>query len=702
LTSVQKEQRASTTGAVTSALATTPFRAANVVAVVNASDHDHFAVSGERPYHDACPPWARLTFIPDHDISETLLGLLEDGDVDAVVFASNALQSAVSQRAIAEQRFIDLWAEDGPAGDVGVLVLHQYLRPDAVLPLDFLGSGAFSLVGEPARRVDEADVRFGNDWRFAMGEVVEERDLRFLALARGYGPQKHCVWARFEFKYAAEWQPVAWERSPEQPLVAVCAAGDRVVAASRVPIDVTGAVELLGSLIAACLRTRGCLVVEAPTTTGSSAFTPALASAIDRHRFVHRARPQAPSEIDPGRAPYAFFDELIVAPEWRIDEIEPLTENALLRKLEQGGSIVASFSGPAGPVAVRLSGPPQYAERANHLASWLVPRLAAFQGDVWSIRALAEAVVATEAAYEEDRLIPQALRRDFVHRHLAESLAARVEDGNVDHNVLATVGTYAALSALGDTRFEGMRAWVDAHLDDDVPSVIAQALTLVPALSTPERRRSVREALDGAESTEDDARLLRAYAAVLLGDGDPDLLTSCAADRSLGLGVQAELLRAVVRHRIPASKAIVDLASHVRGEIDRLAAGEGALEAVCLGNAALIQLARQQGIGPKADIRGRSRQVDARTVENTELVKERETAVRAAEERRRAGQLAVTALIGLLALLGAVAIGSVVIWFEGDVGAKFGFATGILALMTTVIGFVTKRARDAGIPPWRI
>jgi len=79
------------------------------------------------------------------------------------------------------------WAEDGPVRDVGALVLHQFLTPDAVLPLDFLGSGAFSLVGERPRRVESGDIRFRDDWLFTDDAPDDERAKRFRALARGYG-----------------------------------------------------------------------------------------------------------------------------------------------------------------------------------------------------------------------------------------------------------------------------------------------------------------------------------------------------------------------------------------------------------------------------------------------------------------------------------------------------------------------------------
>lgn len=336
--------------------------------VLNSSDHDHFAVSGEAPYRTACPEWAELTFLPDHDISDGLSALLEDGAVDAVVFASNALTTSVAQRAIARDEFINLWREDGPSSNVGVMVLHQYRRPDERLPLEFLGSSGFSLVGIPARRVKENDIRFRDDWVFMDSPMDAERGKRFYALSRGYGQEKHCVWTRLELDHAGQWEPLAWENGREA-LIVGSAVGDRVVVASCVPLDLMRDVELLGSALAASLRPRGCLVVEAPDTTGDSVFSTSLASAIDRHRFVYRIQPAATAEIDPSRPPYHFFDELIIAPEWRVDEIESLTEEAVLRKLEQGGSIVATFNGPAGrPVAVRLSGQPQYAKRANDVA----------------------------------------------------------------------------------------------------------------------------------------------------------------------------------------------------------------------------------------------------------------------------------------------------------------------------------------------
>ena len=83
-----------------------------MVVVLNASDRDHFAVSGPASYRAAEPEWASLSFVADDDIGDALVPRLEDGDVDLVVFASNALMGAPAQRAIAEQRFTRLWADD--------------------------------------------------------------------------------------------------------------------------------------------------------------------------------------------------------------------------------------------------------------------------------------------------------------------------------------------------------------------------------------------------------------------------------------------------------------------------------------------------------------------------------------------------------------------------------------------------------------
>lgn len=677
----------------------TPLRRATVAVVLNASDHDHFAVSGEATFHRACPAWADLRFVPDHDIADELDELLADGDVDTVVFASNSLSSAAAQRVVAREAFAQRWSEDGASRDVGVLVLHQFLSPDAALPLAFLGSAQFSLVGERPRRVEAGDIRFQREWLFADETPYAERSSRFLALAQGYGAEKFCVWARSEPRYPAQWERLVWERDGE-PLIAACEAGDRLVIASRVPIDLMGGSELLGSLIAACLRTRGCLLVESPTTSGSTAFTPALASAIDRGRFVHRVAPEHAGVIDPAAAPYQFFDELIVAPEWHVEQMTALDEPAILRKLEQGGSLVVTFTGPGGSsVPVRLSGQPQYAARANHLAAWLLPRLDAFKGDLWSTRGLAEAVVAIRDAFEDDRLIPHALRDDYVRRHVADPLAGRVHGDNVDDNVLATVATYATLVALRVPDHERLLAWADERLDRELPSVIAQALILVPELETAERRERVLAAATGVAPAQDDLGLLRAYAAVLSAAGEPGLLRAAAAERSLGLGVQAELLRAVARNRIEVTDEIVGMAALVRERIDRLAGGEGGLEAVCLGNAALIELSRRQGIGPTAAIRGRSRAVEARTVENTELVREREEAVREAARSRRVGRQAVTALVGLLIALTAAAVAAIFIWFGDDISGKFGFASGVFGLMSGLIAYVVRKAHGAGLPP---
>ena len=676
----------------------TPLRRANVAVVLNASDHDHFAVSGEAPFRKACPRWADLTFVADHDIVGELGELLADGDVDAVVFASNALSSAAAQRVIAREAFADRWAEGGPSRDVGALILHQFLSPDVVLPLGFLGSAELSLVGERPRRVESGDIRFDRDWLFAEETAYATRAKRFLALAQGYGAQKFCVWTRSEPRYPAQWEPLVWEHDGE-PLIAVCDAGDRLVITSRIPIDVMGNTELLGSLIASCVRPRGCLLVEAPETSGSTAFTPALASAIERHRFVHRVRPKSAREIDPAAAPYHFFDELIVAPEWHVGDMKGLDEAAILRKLEQGGSLVATFNGPGGsPVTVRLSGQPQYADRGNHLASWLLPRLQSFKGDLWSTRGLAEVVVATRNAFEDERLIPQALRADYVRRHVADALVDRVDGDNVDDNVLATVGTYAALRALGVRGQESLREWVGEHLDRELPSVVAQALIVVPELQTTERRQRLLAAAKGGASDEDDLRLLNAYAAVLFAESEPTLVAVAAAEPSLGLGVQAELLRAVARNRIDVTDEIVGLAALVRERIDRLAIGEGGLEAICLGNAALIELARRSGHRP--DRRhprptARGRRPHDREYRAGARARGGAPQRRALPARRPAGDD--HPLVGLLILLTVAAVAAIFIWFGDDIGGKFGFASGVFGVMSTLITYVIAKARAAGL-----
>ncbi|MGH3082780.1 MAG: hypothetical protein ACRDNP_01750 [Gaiellaceae bacterium] len=691
------------------AAATTAIRPAKVVVVLNSSDQIHFVESGRGPHLAARPPWAELSFLADHDITARLVPLLEEGDVDAVVFASNAFLAPVARRAVATETFIDLWNDDGPARDVGVVVLHQYLGTGERLSLDFLGSAAFSLLGERARGVEDQKIQFADDWCFVRGGAIVARDddERFRELARGWGPKGHALWARFDFRCPTQWEPLAWEDNPLQPLVGLCAVGDRVVAACRVPIDLTGATHLLGSLVAASLRPRGALLIQAPSTSGTAAFSTALASAIDRRRFVERVSPASPADVDPRQYPFRFFDELIVAPEWRIDEIEPLNEQTVLGKLEQGGSLVATFIGPESrSVAVRLSGQPQYAERANRLADWLVARLDQFRGDIWAMRGLAEAVAAIESAYVDPLLIPHALRRAYVCHHLADPLVKRIKGDNVDELVLSTLGTYCALKKLGRTDHEGLLKWVDRNLDREVPSVLAQALTLEPHLGDdkPGRLDQVNDAVATASQTNaDDGRLLGAYAAVLAAGREPAGLEAVAADRSLGLGVQAELLLAVVRHELPPSGSIFDLARNVRERIDRLAAGQGGLEAVCIGNAALIELARKQGIGPNAEVRGRPRETDARTVESTELIKNLETAERDVEAARNAGRLAVTALVGIIVLLAAVAIVAIVGWWSGgDARTKFGLAVAIFGLMTTLTTYILKKARDFGIPRWKI
>jgi hypothetical protein len=241
---------------------------------------------------------------------------------------------------------------------------------------------------------------------------------------------------------------------------------------------------------------------------------------------------------------------------------------------------------------------------------------------------------------------------------------------------------------------------VARHLDRELPSVVAQALILMPELATPERRRRVFDAAQGRALAQDDRRLLIAYAAVLFAQSEPGLVTTAAADPSLGLGVQAELLRAMARNRIEVTNEIVGLAALVRDRIDRLATGEGGLEAVSLGNAALIELARRQGIGPTVAIGGRTRQLDAQTIENTELVRGREDALREADRYRRVGRQATTALIGLLILTMGVTVAAIFVWWGKGLGDKFAIASAVFGPMSALIGYAVAKARGAGLPPW--
>jgi hypothetical protein len=673
-------------------------RKANVAVVLSASDRDHFAVSGARSFCVAAPDWIEPFFLTDHDLPRTLGELLEDGEVDAVVFASNSLNSAASQEAIKRPDFVERWAEGGAAGDVGVVVLHQYLMPKAELALDFLGTARFSLVGEQPHKVDRASIVPDDNWAFATDATAVERSDYFGALSTGYGVKKDCVWARFEPRYPTEWEKVAAEG--DRILIAAWT-GTRTVIACPVPVDLTGATELLHSMLAACLRPRGCLVVEANETTGSSAFTPAFASALDRHRFVHREHPGAPDEIDLDKPPYRFFAELIVAREWPLDRIPPLSHDSLLRKLEQGGSIVATFSGPGGePVGVRLSGRPQYAERAHHVADWLCRALPGFRKDVWAMRALAEVVLATEAAYREPKLIPRALRRGYVKDQLAAPLRSRVSRHNVDGNPLATLATYAALEVIDPGRNAGLRDWAVERLDKERPSVIAHALVLVPSLRTEERKEVLRQALAANPGGDDDPQLLQAYAAVVLADDDPELVKEAARNPFPGVGVQAELLRCVARCEVRVTDDILRMAAHVRDRVTELTDSGGALEAVCMGNAALIELARKQGLAPGVPIRESSREAEIVAVEETETARLGERYHQQAERFFRIGRVVSTVVIMvLIVLLLAVSV-TIFVVTDGDLAARFGFATAVWAFGLPGIAFLANQAKNHEIAPW--
>lgn len=683
----------------------TPLRRATVAVVVNSNDNDHFTVSGEARFRAACPSWADLVFVPDHDITDTLGTLLDEGAVDTVVFASNSLITPAAQRAIGHDHFRRRWTEQGRNRDVGMVVLHQFLSPGATLALDFLGAASFELVGQQPRAVKARDIEFRPDWLFTEQATANQLRERFRALALGYGPKKYCLWARSRPRYPMQWEPVAWEQGGET-LIAASTAGERTVIASPVPVDLIGNPELLGSFIACALRPRGCLLVEKPSSTGSTAFrpafSPALASAIERRRFVWRLSAHDAAEIHPGRPPFDFFQELILTKDWPFEQIDALDEETILRKLERGGSIVATFTGARNsPVTVRLQGQPSYAQRANRLASWFLPRVDSFKGDVWATRGLAQAVAAAREAFKDERLIPQALRPEFVSRHVVEPLVARVQDDNVDDNVLATAATYATLRLLEPDRPRaGILAWLADHVDGEPLSVVAQVLLLVEELRTEERRQQVLEAAKSDAGPDEDARLLKAYAGVLFADNQPDLLLAAASDPSLGLGVRAELLRALVRSSGEATDATVGLAALVRERIDKLATGTGGLEAVCLGNSALIELSRRQGIGPGPVTHGRPRELDARTIQNTELVRSRDKAVHDAELFQRRGRQATTLVLCALVALTVAAIVAVFVFDRGSFGDEFGLASGIFAVLSGLTGFFVAKARAAGLPPW--
>ncbi len=664
-------------------------REANVAVVVNASDQAHFSFTGEAPFEAARPEWARLTFLADHDIAD-LGTLLERGEVDAVVFASNAFSTAAARRAIRGD-FARLWATDGPAHDVGVLVLHQYLTGGTVLSLDFLGAATCSLVADKPLHVEADAFRSDPAWQFAEPHIA--------ALSKGYGQSEHVSWTRVKPRYPDQWQKLVWQHEGAQ-LIDVCATRERTVISSRIPLDFMNSSELLRSLIAACLRRRGCLLVKHHDTSGPRVFTPALASAIERGRFVHQITPADAAEIDPAATPYRYFDELIVAPEWPVQELVKLDERAIQRKLEQGGSLVATFAGPSGAaVTVRLAHEPQYAARANHLAAWLLPNLASFKGDISAMHGLARAVAATRRAFRDERLIPQALRAEFVRKHLLAALLARIKDGSVDGLVLPTLGVYATLRDLGVGGHENLKTWVDEHLDaEPTDSIVAQAMLHEPELATEARRQRVLAALDGPDGP--DHRLLVVYGAALFAAERGPLLGEAAEDPSLGLGAQAELLSALARREAAATDEVLGLASRVRERIDRLAEGEGALDTICVGNAALIDLAAQQGIGPPAAIRGYRPRTDAvEAVANTELVRSREEAQRDAARFELVGRQATTALVGLLIVLIIGALVGILLFLHGAFLDRVKFALTIFGVLSGFTLYVLRKARAAGLPP---
>ena len=143
-------------------------------------------------------------------------------------------------------------------------------------------------------------------------------------------------------------------------------------------------------------------------------------------------------------------------------------------------------------MTIRLSGQPQYAERANHLASWLLPPLGLDPPSDLLGPARAPAVeggrcATRDASEDAPRVIPQALRKGYVRRQVAGTLAARVHGDNVDHDAAwrsRRAGTYQALRAphRGQGR-RALRTWLAEKLDGKPASVVGGGRhLLVPEL----------------------------------------------------------------------------------------------------------------------------------------------------------------------------------------------------------------------------
>ena len=138
----------------------------------------------------------------------------------------------------------------------------------------------------------------------------------------------------------------------------------------------------------------------------------------------------------------------------------------------------------------------------------------------------------------------------------------------------------------------------------------------------------------------------------------------------------------------------------MRERIDRLAEGEGALDTICVGNAALIDLAAQQGIGPPAAIRGYRPRTDAvEAVANTELVRSREEAQRDAARFELVGRQATTALVGLLIVLIIGALVGILLFLHGAFLDRVKFALTIFGVLSGFTLYVLRKARAAGLPP---
>jgi hypothetical protein len=712
-------------------------RRALVAVLLDASSTPHYIDNGREPYERAAEdiPWTTFEFFDQHTFS-LFKEAVEQREVDAFLIASGSLDGGEMRRLVREESFVAASHEAIRTG-TGAVVLHQHppssgtldygFLPDTLaveiscahtdehyLPADNIeGVGVLDVLG-PAG--DGGGDRLQGTTKVTGAQLAD-------ALCRGQRGKD--AWHRDRLLVdSLSWDVVAKEREDGDLLLLRSRLPGVSVVVSAVPLDWNRST-LLPSLVALALRERGCLYLRStpsPAEVDDAALDESDAATVEPHvqrleedgLFVAEQRvpldvlKQADCDLHTCSLG-AFFGTLAFSTAWHLPDLPWLTSDDILGRLECKGSLVVSCSAATGrDMLVEIARPPMYAQHAEEFAEWLAAKLVRpEQLSPFELRAAVAAVATIEAAFRDRTAVPRAAARDHVAKLLAPELVERTREGNVDTDPLRTAAVLAVASFLGGDDLaavaRNLASWlsVEENFRGAGSYELVQALVWNDALwdaplGTWLRKRRAAWEADVAELPY--ALILASRHGAAGSQGLVNALARVAGDETTPVAARGEAYLELARlgesgiddgeKLLQLQKELIRAKRWLRQQIAVLAPRPGAVEAVSVLTAALINIAKREAVG----VTGRESGHRRYRLETDELA----VAAGRAEERRAELQRAVErareleserdwlrVMVGFLALLTAGLGAAMAAVFVGY-AALLGTLTGMIGLYVTL------------------